>query len=270
MGVSRPVGEEIDLSSPYKQVRSIQRGLDVLLCLNLHGPLSVQGLSHHTGLTRATLYRIVETLETLGYVSRATLDDTVRLTSKVLSLSNGYEQGEELAAAAKDALLFLLSCTGWPSSVGTLCKDSMLIRETTHGRAEVFVRNTLVGTKSPVLTTAMGRSYLSFCDDDERQKSLSTIAHSSSTEAELARDMAYVSRLVSETREAGFGFGAGYPDLGGIALPIRFRRKVVAGLNIVFRRSFIAPNKAIDKFLPPLADAVSMIERNLEQQSSIR
>ncbi len=251
----------------YKQVRAIQRGFEVLLALNANGPLSIAAISLKTGINRTTLYRIVETLEALGYVCRSNIDETVRLTENVRRLSEGYDDGELLARAASSCLMLLLAETGWPSSVATRRHEDMIIRETTHGRAEVFVRDTTVGTKSPMLSTAMGRSYLSFCDDSERQEILTRIANSNSLEAPLAQNKRYVSTIIDETRNAGFGlsFSQAYPTLGAVALPVRSQGHVVGSVNIVFLKAFVGRRVAIEKFTPQLTKAVATIERNLEE-----
>ncbi|MGD9946117.1 MAG: helix-turn-helix domain-containing protein [Burkholderiaceae bacterium] len=257
-------------SSTYKQVRALQRGFDVILALNTHGPLSISDLSLRTGINRTTLYRIVSSLDALGYVRRSIIDDTVRLTQNVRRLSEGYDDGEQLARAAASSLIQLLSETGWPSSVATPCSEVMLIQETTHGRAEVFVRETAVGTRSPILTTTMGRTYLSFCDEDERQEILLRIAHLKSPEAQLAKDRSYVSNAIDQVRSAGFGYGSTYhPALGCVAMPIRSQGRVLGGINIVFLTAFVGLRVAIDRFIPQLAKAVTTIEANLEAQREV-
>lgn len=254
----------------YKQVRAIQRGLDVLRALNALGNSTIAPLSGHTGIHRTTLYRILETLETLGYVRRSATDDSYRLTGQVRRLSEGYDEGEVLAHAASDSLNALLGQIAWPSSVATPRLDAMVIRETTHGRAELFVHATAVGTRSPILTTAMGRSYLAFCEDGEREAIVERVALSQSPQARLARDPGYVKRIVASTREAGYGFSFGEtePALGSIALPVRSAGRIVGGVNVVFLNAFVGRPSAIKNFVPALSSAVSVIERNLAQRQA--
>lgn len=252
----------------YKQVRAIQRGLDVLRALNARSDSAIPVLSARTGIHRTTLYRILDTLESLGYVRRSATDDSFRLTAQVRRLSEGYDDGERLAAAASACLRELLGEIAWPSSVATPREGAMVIRETTHGRTDVFVHDTTVGTRSPVLTTAMGRSYLAFCGCDERQELLSRVASSRSPDAALASDPVYVKRVIDNTREAGFGssFGDAEPALGSIALPVHAGGCVVGGVNVVFLNAFVGRTSAVKRFVPALARAVTAIERNLAQR----
>lgn len=256
----------------YKQVRAIQRGFDVLVALNAYGALTIADLSKRTGINRTTLYRIVDTLESLGYIWKSDIGELVRLTGNVRRLSDGYDEGESLAMAASAPLKSLLSETAWPSSVATMSQEVMVIRETTHGQAALFVRKTTVGAQSPILTSAMGRAYISFCEPSEQKKILSGLAKSNSSESILARDEDYVKKIVDQTRSTGYGLSYGESDslLGSVALPVRSEGSVVGGVNIVFLKAFINRQAAIDKFVPPLQRAAVAIERQLSAQRSIR
>ena len=251
----------------YKQVRAIERGLDVLVALNqVHGA-SIAALSVRTGIHRTTLYRVLDTLETLGYVRRSATDDSFRLTSQVRRLSEGFDEGERLASAASVSLNELMSEVAWPSSVATPRQNAMVISETTHGRTELFVHDVHVGTRSPVLTTAMGRAYLAFCCDDERQEFLARVATSDVPDARLARDAGYVKQIVETTREAGYGlsFGEARAGLGSVALPIRADERVMGCINVVFFTGVVARPVAVRNFVPALRRTATAIERNLAQ-----
>jgi IclR family mhp operon transcriptional activator len=251
----------------YKQVRSINRGLDVLVALNDMGRASISALSVRTKIHRTTMYRVLETLETLGYVRRSHTDDSFYLTSQVRSLSDGYDESERIAGAASDSLNALTDEVEWPCSVATPHQGAMIIRETTHGRSELFVHDVRVGTRSPVLTTAMGRAYLANCDEEERKCFLSTVATLQTPEALLARDGQYVERIVTTTRDAGYGasFGDASSRLGSVAMPIREGERVVGCVNVVFFHGVVARNLVVGKFVPALERAVGAIERKLNK-----
>jgi len=254
-----------DGKDTYKQIRALKRGLDVLVELNAVPGASIATLSVRTGIHRTTLYRLLETLEELGYLRRSPTNDSYRLTSQVRRLSDGYDVGERIAEAASDCLNQLLREINWPSSVATPRLDAMVIRETTHGRTELFVHDVRVGTRSPILTTAMGRAYLAHCGNDERQEIVARVAASESPEAPLARDGGYVKRIVETTREAGFGlsYGDARPALGSVALPIRADGRVVGGVNVVFFTGVVGRQWAVRNFVPALTRTATTIERTL-------
>jgi IclR family mhp operon transcriptional activator len=75
-----------------KQIRSFARGLAVLAALNRNGSASALTLARETGLPRATVYRLLQTLLDDGYVGRGTADDRFHLLLKVRCLSGGFEE----------------------------------------------------------------------------------------------------------------------------------------------------------------------------------
>jgi IclR family mhp operon transcriptional activator len=250
----------------YKKVRAIERGFDVLVALNAGGAASVAALSERTGIHRTTVYRVLETLEALGYVRRSVVDEIYHLTSQVRTLSAGFDDSEIIASAASPSLASLLGEVAWPSSVATPGDDAMIIRETTHGRGELFVHDVTVGTRSPILTTAMGRAYLAWCDDAERQEILRRLARSNTSEAALARNRRYVEQVIETTRAQGYGssFGDAEANLGSVAMPIRSHDRVMGCINVVYFTSAVTRQSAEKKFVPALTRAVSAIQRNLD------
>jgi IclR family mhp operon transcriptional activator len=249
----------------YKQIRALKRGLDVLLALNHERNATVGTLSERTGIHRTTVYRVLETLEQLGYVRRSSTGDAYRLTVLVRALSEAVDDSEIVASAASPCLEQLLGEVVWPSSVATAGPDAMIIRETTHGRSELFVHDVTVGTRSPVLTTAMGRAYLAYCEEEERQEILGKIGRSNSPEAALARNRRYVEQIIETTRAKGYGtsFGDTEANLGSVAMPIRSPERVMGCINVVFFTSSVPRQSAEQKFVPALTRAVAAIERKL-------
>src|SRR5690606_40094845 len=73
------------------------RGLQVLRALNEHNYTTVLQLSKATGLPRATIYRLLDTLIAAGYVAQGGTKDLYRLTIMVRALSDGFddERSEE-------------------------------------------------------------------------------------------------------------------------------------------------------------------------------
>jgi IclR family mhp operon transcriptional activator len=74
-----------------QQVRSLKKALRLLRLMNQIGELTVTELSEAVELPRTTTYRLLETLETEGFVERSLPNTALyRITKKVLELSDGY------------------------------------------------------------------------------------------------------------------------------------------------------------------------------------
>ena len=72
-----------------KPIRSFARGLAVLSALNRHGGATALILARETGVPRATVYRLLQTLFDDGYIGRGTADDRFHLRLKVRGLAGG-------------------------------------------------------------------------------------------------------------------------------------------------------------------------------------
>ena len=55
-------------------VRALERGLDIIQLLNRHNGLTVTQVGQLTDLPRPTAFRLLRTLESLGYLFRDTQD----------------------------------------------------------------------------------------------------------------------------------------------------------------------------------------------------
>src|SRR5690349_916994 len=84
-----------------RPIRALLRGLDALHELNGRGSATVSDVAKAIKLPRTTAYRVLETLCAAGLVVRDTADDRYRLTLKVRSLADGFEDERWIADVAK-------------------------------------------------------------------------------------------------------------------------------------------------------------------------
>ena len=73
----------------YAHVRALERGLKLLAALNRIGRAGPAALAEAVGLDRTTCYRLLATLEAMGYVTLSQSDGKYVLMSSVRELSEG-------------------------------------------------------------------------------------------------------------------------------------------------------------------------------------
>ncbi|MCC2102222.1 MAG: helix-turn-helix domain-containing protein, partial [Hyphomicrobiales bacterium] len=95
-------------------VRALERGLDILRAVNASGGIRAGALAAQIGIPRPTVYRLLETLEELGYVERGASNDLFRVTRRALSLGDGYDASILVAQGAGPILLELGKRFVWP------------------------------------------------------------------------------------------------------------------------------------------------------------
>ncbi|MBV8588461.1 MAG: helix-turn-helix domain-containing protein [Acetobacteraceae bacterium] len=249
-----------------KPIRSFARGLAVLEALNRHGSATALTLARESGVPRATVYRLLQTLLEGGYLGRSTADDRFHLRLKVRSLSEGFEDEQWILTIAAPVLEELTTRLGWPCDVSTLAGLKMVIHETTHRIAPLSIDRNMVGQELPILGSASGLAYIAFAPKEERETLLALLARSSDPHDALAHDAAQVLRLIEATRRRGYGLRQGgqiWPHTGSLALPVRAGRRLLGCINTVWMARVISAKEGVSRCLEPLREARQLIEQRL-------
>ncbi|HEY0834806.1 MAG TPA: DNA-binding transcriptional regulator [Azospirillum sp.] len=256
----------------YRHVQGLSRGLAILHALNrsANGCAAISELSASTGLHRTTVRRMLETLETEGYVRRSPSDDSYRLNQKVRQLSDGFTDDEWISEIAAPVLGELLQKLVWPSDLCTIDGDSMLVRETTHRFSPLSFHRAMIRQRMPVLYTAAGRAYLAYCGEEERRQILRLlIVGGDGEQASLARNRILVEKMLERVRRQGYATNDGEWSQQGmisaLALPIRHGDAILATINVVFMRKAMSIAEAAERYLPVLRAAIGRIESRLDE-----
>ena len=254
-------------SSQYKPVRGLIRGLSVLEALNRArgGFATVTELSRQCAMHRTTVKRLLESLADCGYVRHEDQTGCYWLTDRVLRLSAGMIEEPWVGDVAAPLMRASVSRLMWPCDLATPDSGFMAIRASTHGLSGLSQHRAMVGERLPMLVTAAGRVYLATCSEPERKAHLAILQVRSDRWGELARDRAYVSRVLRQTRTAGYGFNHGEwsrePDFAAVAVPISAGERLLGAINLVFPKSAITPSELDRRFLPGLRRLANEISR---------
>jgi IclR family mhp operon transcriptional activator len=252
---------------PYKEVRGLTRGLDVLRALNrLPGGIgSTSELARMCGLDRTTTKRLLETLRQHGLVRPGDREGQYNLTFEVRSLSEGFEDEAWVSKVATPTMQAAARKLMWPCDLATAEAGFMVVRESTHRWSALSQHRAMIGERLPMLVTAIGRAYLSACEEVEREGLLELLRGRTDWVGEQARDQAVVDRLLHETRQRGYSLNEGEwlreSDFGAIAVPVFAGPRLLAALNMVFPKSAIGPNDLRERFVPALQALAETIGR---------
>lgn len=253
----------------YRKIRALERGLEVLAAVNRLGPSSVSAIVKETGIHRATVHRVVETLRGKGYVEAGPLGETYYATQASQVLSKGYRSATWISEFGQRRLESLVHETVWPVEISNLSGDGMVIQASTHHLSPMTHYRPTLGAKWPVMNTATGRAYLAYCSDMQRETLLDVLRKSNLPGNGVARDTTYVQRIVSATRQQGYGVA--YREAGdmdsAIALPIHGPHGIVACLNMICFASVVSPAQAAERYLPKMRQAVADIEMSVAADS---
>ena len=110
---------------------------------------------------------MIETLIAAGYVVRENDRPAYVATGKVPAVaSNGFRAHDRLTAVAAPMLAAFRRKIGWPSDIGIFDRRDGDLAATSRDLG-VLVLNRKIGTRTPLLLSALGRAYFAFCDDAE-------------------------------------------------------------------------------------------------------
>ena len=254
-----------------RPIRALIRGLDALTVLNSRDGATVSEVAQEIRLPRTTVYRILETLCGAGFIYRDSSDDRYRLTVMVRSLSGGFDDDAWVTQIAKPLIGDLGREIVWPVSISTLLGTSMIVRET-NSSALIEIERHSAGYRLPMLSTASGRVYLSFCPAPQREAVLDILARSGREEDRLARaPRTDLTRILSEIRSAGYSATSRARRLVeeiSVSVPVLSEDRIHACLTVRFAANALPQKAGIERFLPKLRQCASRISQSFVEQQA--
>ena len=259
----RGTTDEAPLS--YPPVKAVRRALQILRVLNRFKIASISELHRETGLPKPTLVRMLETLMADGYVARDNMCGGYRVTCKVRELNAGYDGISKVIEASRPWAIDLTQRIKWPVGIGVLDGDSMAVQFWTGTISPWVHHSTLLGHRPNLLTSAMGRVWLAFCPDDERESLIDTIRQNRSDEFTPDAE-AQFRKLLERIRELGYSTRAPMTEPKRnttVAMPIRDGERVLATVTVSFFISAVPKSQIGERILTPFRETVAKIENTL-------
>ncbi|WP_322966336.1 IclR family transcriptional regulator domain-containing protein [Sphingomonas fuzhouensis] len=248
-------------------VRTIARGIDLLAHLNVVGNASGSAIAAQLGLSRPSTYRLLETLATCGLVRFNRETNRYTLAWPVRTLSSGLNDRNRVMCVATPVLYELQAELIWPTDLAVHENGEMVIHESTHPVSPYSIESGMVGSRHPMLLGSLGRAYLAFCPESERDQILEHFLSRCSGGQSFFETPAQIEFMVNKTRKDGFG--SRQRDVNqktsSIALPIRLGGRVLACMDVSWISSALSFDKAVATFLPSLQAACRTVETRLLQ-----
>jgi len=242
-------------------VRSLERGLALLVAMNRRKLPSVVELARDTRLPRPTVYRLLETLSRAGFVTRSRPLDRYCLSRQVRTLSDGFAEDDWIADVAAPLMKEFTRQAVWPVALLSFDEGRMLVRETTHEASSLSIDHGMVGRRLPMLRTAAGRCYLAFSPDKERRTILEMLSRSKAPENRGARETQRLTRLLDAIRARGYAVQDREinPKASGIAVPICDGPRVLGCMSLIWISSALTIEGAETRLLPLLTSTAERI-----------
>ncbi|MBP0629679.1 MULTISPECIES: IclR family transcriptional regulator C-terminal domain-containing protein [unclassified Cupriavidus] len=260
-----------------KTVTALDRGLAVLGAVQASGGASLQGLHELTGLPKATLLRILVTLERRNLIWRRIADGHYCPGTQPPARSRQAGVNDRLAQYAAPELDRLQAEILWPSDLAIRRGNAMVLCETNRAESYFMIRRDNIGFQVNMLRSAVGQAYLAFCTDKERESILAALRRSRRGGDAMAHDAERVAALIAGTRQRGYGvrdqgFGGDYDKgrteandrLEALAVPVMSARGRVYGcVNIVWIQGVRTLEQMVGQCLAPLQRTAASIAHRM-------
>lgn len=156
--------------------RTLSRGLSLLNALGEHSDgATVSGLAETTGLDRAVLYRLLDTLVAEGFVTRDAETRRYRLGLSMLELGVRAAQGLEVRRLAGPPLRSLSDDTGETACLAVRDRDDLVVVEVIEPGDRFVQVNYRVGFRHRLGIAAHGKALLAFLPEGARNPELQSV-----------------------------------------------------------------------------------------------
>jgi IclR family transcriptional regulator, pca regulon regulatory protein len=247
-------------TSRYK-VEALAHGLEILALFTTERPsLNLTKIVTATQLTKSTAFRMISTLELLGYLERDPETNYYRPGLKVLQLGFTALNSLELAQIAQSYLKSLSDVTGETTNMA-IRDGADIIYVARNATQQIIGVNVQRGSRAPVYCTSMGKAQLIDLSREELfdllgdgpylKQGPNTITSLDALEAEL--DLVRQNGYAINDEELAFG-------LRSVAAPIRnLEGEVVAAINISFPGGRLSRKEIEVNMAPKIVDTASQI-----------
>ncbi|MGH6726876.1 MAG: IclR family transcriptional regulator [Pseudolabrys sp.] len=267
----RRVGPGVDEDS-RNLVNSLAKGLRVLEAFSAERTeMTLSEIGVLARLDPGTVFRMLNTLVMLGYVSRVPDSRRFRLTLKVTDLGLHAIGGADLRETARPILRSMVGELNEAASLGVLDgADVLYIDRVRAGLTRIGV-DIRIGTTIPAHCSAIGQAILAYLPQAELSRLLASQPRSGNfpskpmTKDEIKRDLADVRTHGYALRDSFFGSG-----LRILAAPVLDVDKYpVAAVSVAAPAVRMSSKEFRSRALEPMRRAVKDIARAIQASGTI-
>lgn len=261
---------KLKASAGVKTIAGLQKGLRLLRMIEAASAASFTELRTQTGWPKANLARVLKTLLEEGWIWRSADTGRYALNSAPAlhpERSNWVGRLSQAAAPPREALQARVP---WPTELGVRDGSSMLSVDGPYARNSLSTNFRVLGSRPSMLRSSLGRCYLSFCPDEERETILLALRRSRLPEDQEGAQPQEVNRFIQQVRQQGYATrdarhtSANSPErFGALAVPVMDEDRIVASLCVVWIPAIVTEGRIVQDHLVDLKHAAAEIGARL-------
>lgn len=232
---------------------SLARGLRVLAAVNDLETATVSRLVSETQLPKATVIRLLQSLQSEGYISQDLETLTYRVTPKVAALSRSLGLEGEVDGLIQTPLDQLAEQIKWPAEYLVADGLSMRIRSNNRDRAPIKLK-LFERRRFPMLGSAAGLVYLAGLEEEERRQYLVKLTATAADRRRLdqVRRRGYATRSLTELG----------PNMAVAAVSLPGR---AGALSLVHFDDVVSSEQLVSVIIPKLRACAEAISKALRE-----
>ena len=257
--------------APKYIVPGLQRGLQILRAFNRERrQIGAPELARELDIPRSTVFRLIQTLEFMGFLEKVENGTDYRLGVGVLSLGFEFIASLEVSDLARPVLEKLRDDTG--HSVHLAIRDGSDVIFVIKAAAEsTFASSATIGTRLPAHGTVLGRMILSDLSAAELKQVYpkTSLPKFSPQTPETLEEL---TKILFEDRERGYARSASYFETGiaSVAAPVRDQSgRVVASINITFQDGLVTEDEIENKLVGAVTETATKLSGLLNYHPTV-
>ncbi|TDP75063.1 DNA-binding transcriptional regulator KdgR [Roseateles toxinivorans] len=218
-----------------ESVAAVLKVFAILQALSEKHETGISDLSVRLAMPKATIYRFLQTMRTLGYVRQEADTEGYGLTMKVFELGTKALQYPDLVDLAKHHMQLLADQTGETVHLGTLIDSEIIYVHKVDSR-HMLGMYSRVGRRAPLHCTAIGKVLMAWEHPARRDRVLQGAEFKRFREKTIVEPAAFLAEL-ERVKAQGFGEDREEFDdhIRCLGVPIFDRlNQPIAGLSISF------------------------------------
>ncbi len=214
-----PSGPSTDKPGVSPANRSLERGVEILRAFRPGSDLLGNGdLAERTGLSRATVSRLTQTLVGMGLLQQEPLRKGYRLAPAVLSLAHAMRSGSTILQVAAPLMRTLAESRRINVGLAAPDRDEMVYLESIRYSRRAAFRNVVSGQRVPMELTSLGRAYLATASAARRKQLFQLFRARRGPQWAALR--AEIEESIRTVHASGFCVASWQPEVVALACPV--------------------------------------------------
>ena len=246
-----------------ESVSSVLKTFGILQALSTQKDIGISELAQRLMMSKSTVYRFLQTMKTLGYVSQEGESENYALTLKLFELGSTALEYVDLVDLGDIEMRRISDLTMEALHLGALDDDSIIYIHKIDSKYNLRMQSR-IGRRNPLYSTAIGKVLLAEREEEDVRRILADVEFTRSTERTHA-DIESLLHELPKVKEQGYGEDNEEQEVGlrCLAVPVYDRfNHVIAGLSVSLPTIRFTEEKK-DIYITELHAAAARISKKL-------